>query len=297
VQANATSQVRELPRATMEPPQPNSMAYGIPRSPMMASPRQMASSLSGPDSSRQRYPPSQVTESPLQLPMSLPRPNTAHGQLPSSPYQTARGLHRPGTSLDMQHPPTASSPQMSQTGFPKAIPRMNNRGSFQGGSLPLPIPSANNYVPTAPEAHRSSRPRQEPVSHTNEPRRHSYSASPVYDEPYSYQSQPHAVESTPRSYQPAYQPANAKNFNVGRAPLLASLPPHIADLLLQRTGYTWQAHPDYQPSDFINYEGQYQCPFCRMRMSKAGTFVDHLQKLCPGTDKVSNAKKPKALRR
>jgi hypothetical protein len=297
VQANAASQVRELPRATMEPPQPNSMAYGIPMSPMMPSPRQMASSLSRPNSTEQGYAASQVTESSLQPPMSLPRPNTAHDQLPSSPYQAARGLHRPGTSLDIQHPPTASSPQMSQTVFPQAKPRMNNRGSFQGGSLPLPIPSANNYVPTAPEAHRSSRPRKEPVLHTNEPRRHSYSASPAYDQPYSYRSQSHAVELTPRSYQPAYQPANAKNFNVGPAPLLSSLPPHIADLLLQRTGFTWQEHPDYQPSDFINYEGQYQCPFCRMRMSKAGTFVDHLQKLCPSTDKLSHAKKPRALRR
>jgi hypothetical protein len=34
-----------------------------------------------------------------------------------------------------------------------------------------------------------------------------------------------------------------------------------------------------------------------MRMSKAGTFVDHLQKLCPSTDKLSQAKKPRALRR
>lgn len=297
VQANAASQARGLPRATMEPPQPNSMAYGIPRSPMMASPQQMASSLSRPDPTRQEYPPSQVTDSPLQPPMSLSRPSTSHGRLPSSPYQAARSLHRPRTSLDMQYPPTPSSPQMSQTGFPITKPRMSNRGSFQGGSLPLPIPSANNYVPTAPEAHRSSRPRQEPVSHTNEPRRHSYSASTVYDEPYSYRSQSQAVESTPRSYQPAYQPANAKNYNSGPAPLLSSLPPHIADMLLQRTGFTWQAHPDYQPSDFINYEGQYQCPFCRMRMSKAGTFVDHLQKLCPSTDKLSQAKKPRALRR
>jgi hypothetical protein len=296
VQVNAASQVVELPRATMEPPQPNSMAYGMPRSPMMPSPRQMASSLSRPSSTRQEYPGSPVTESPLQPPMSLPRPNTSHGQLPSSPYQAARSLHRTGTSLDMQYPPT-SSPQMSQTGFPIAKPRMNNRGSFQGGSLPLPIPSANNYVPTAPEAHRFSRPRQETVSHTNEPRRHSYSASTVYDQPYSYRSQSLAVESTPRSYQPAYQPANAKNFNTSPAPLLSSLPPHIADMLLQRTGFTWQAHPDYQPSDFVNYEGQYQCPFCRMRMSKAGTFVDHLQKLCPSTDKLSQAKKPRALRR
>ncbi|KAI6749501.1 hypothetical protein HG530_014915 [Fusarium avenaceum] len=297
VQANAASQVRGLPRATMEPPQPNSMAYGVPRSPMMASPQQMASSLSRPDSTRQEYPPLQVTDSPIQPSMSLPRPNTSHGQMPSSPYQAARSLHRPRTSLDMQYPPTASSPQMSQTGFPLTKPRMSNRGSFQGGSLPLPIPSANNYVPTAPEAHRSSRPRQEPVSHTNEARRHSYSASTAYDQPYSYRSQSQAVESTPRSYQPAYQPANAKNSNTGPAPLLSSLPPHIADMLLQRTGFTWQAHPDYQPSDFINYEGQYQCPFCRMRMSKAGTFVDHLQKLCPSTDKLSQAKKPRALRR
>ncbi|KAM0332691.1 hypothetical protein ACHAPQ_005708 [Fusarium lateritium] len=296
VQANAASQVME-PRAIMEPPQPIPTAYGIQRSPMMPSPRQMAGNLTRSNSTRQGYLASQVADSPLQPSMSLPRPNTAHGQLPSSPYQATIGLHRPGSSFDMQSSSADSSPQMSTTGFPKTKPRMNNRGSFQGRSLPPPIPSMNNYVPTAPEAHRSSRPRQEAVLHTNEPRRHSYSASPSYDQPYSYQSQSHAVESTPRSYQPAYQPANARNFNVSPVPLLSSLPRHIADLLLQRTGYTWQNHPDYQPSDFINYEGQYQCPFCRMRMSKAGIFVDHLQKLCPSTDKLSQAKKPRALRR
>ncbi|KAF5000522.1 hypothetical protein FGRMN_1689 [Fusarium graminum] len=303
MQGNMTPPFRESPQAVMEPPLPSPTLYGL-----IASPRQMASGIARPSSAMQGYPASRAIASPRQAPMNLSRPNTSHDQVPpqavASPYQARSSLPRSSVSRDMSNTPNAMSPRLSQTEFQKPLSGMSQRSSFNG-SLPPPVPSANNYIPTAPEAHRFSKPRQEPVLNAHEPRRQSSSAAPSHVQPYHYQNPSHAVESTPRSYQPAYQPAyqpvyqpaTAKNFNISPTPLLLSLPPHIADLLLQRTGYTRLNHPDYQPSDFINYEGQYQCPFCRMRMSKAGNFIHHLQKLCPSTDRLPQARKTKAVRR
>ncbi|KAM0560030.1 hypothetical protein ACHAPJ_003989 [Fusarium lateritium] len=248
----------EIPLRPQQPPasvpRPNS---GVTRHPlsqsMESSPRQSAMSISRPGSVVYEHSSSQVMPSPRQAAMEIPRPNTAFNMRPV--------------------PMSAASPRPTIVELPRPSSSMTNRSSFTGTLPPIrPIEEFDHVAP--PSSQGYSRPSQGSVSSADSHRRYSHSSS--HSRSYSYGGSSQTANTTPTSYQSPHQVA-AQTNTLGPAPLISYLPPHVASVFLQR--FEKSAHY-MQPDNFINRQGKYECPFCRIGTPGKAMFVHHMQNNC-----------------
>ncbi|KAH7236865.1 uncharacterized protein BKA55DRAFT_521576 [Fusarium redolens] len=221
-------------------------------------------------------------------PNMISPPQTAVGGLPGhymghqqpaphimqSPRLSAAEISRPRTTSNMNPPLSTMSPILGHT-----EPRRPNSSYAQSipfhAPLPTMLPTYSNtsYQSSAPSAHQYAQPNPS-QAHS---RRHSESACQPQLQQYALAGSPQISNSTPRSYQPPELDQGLRR-NPALDPFLPELSPNVRKAFLEQVRTD---RPDIIPSDFLNIENRYRCPFCKETTLEPTEFIDHLKMSCP----------------
>lgn len=247
--------------------------------PITSSPRLRDTELARPNTAGYRQSRPQTFPSPPQSTLGIVQPSSVSSQsVTVSPRLVEASLRRPQSSHGMRGTPLSTMsprPAPVTTTHTEPVSQARHYNPLDQHSPSLHR-QGSNYIPAAPTSQNYTQPAQTQTS-MGHSRRHSHSAG----QPYSNNNNPKSLDSTPRSHAPPYQvPVQCANPTLSPGPLVAYLPPHVAEALIERTG---RRGDDLQPTDFLNYGNKYQCPFCKVGMPGAAVFVQHLQRLCPYT--------------